>query len=229
MRLSESSSILLLSFLLVLGYLFLDKNILAALSPWKAVPLEASWHRQEVLSEFFAYAATNVFDRGFVLETGPDFHRRLSVYPKKALLGKGNFVVEGESLENIVKIALPEGFRHGFLSLKTEAKTGFSIGVSSDLNNWEFYDYPGYAVRSIYNVSLEKEGLAGEAVYLKFNPSKNKSLSVYFQDFEYTADLADGAKEKEYEGILFFPDIDIDYEGKIIPQPGVLYDNRKSP
>lgn len=227
MRLSESSLTLLLSFLLVSGYSILDKNILSALSQWKAVPLDASLHRQEALSEFFAYAATNVFDRGFALETGPDFHRRLSVYPKGTLLGKGSFVVGGGSLENIVKVTLPEGFRHGFLSLQTEAKTGFSIGVSSDLDNWEFYDYPGYAVRSIYNVSLGKEGLAGEAVYLKFNPSKGESLNVYFQDLEYTADpVGDVA---EYEGILFFPDIDIDYDGKIISQPGVLYDNRKSP
>lgn len=222
----KSLLILLLSFLLVLGYMALDKNILLALVQWKEVLPEASSHKWEVLSKFYGYAASNIFDKGYTREVGPEFHKRLSVYLQEMPLEKGHFVLANNSSKNILKIALPKGFKHGTLSLKTNAKTGYSIGVSYDLNKWEFYDYPGYAVQSVYIVDLEKRNLADRTAYLKFVPSRNDSLSIYFDVFQYTSDLLSDVGD--YKGMLFISDIEIDYDGKVITQPGVLYENKKN-
>ena len=168
----------------------------------KTASPEVYSQKWETLNRVYGYAAINIFDKGYVRETGPE----------DVPLEKG-----------VTKLALPKGFRHGILSLKTAAKSKYKIGVSFDLNNWEFYDYPGYGVKNRYSLNLEKENLTDELVYLKFLPSQNENLSVYFDVFQYTANrLSD--KSEHYGYFLFFPDIDIDYQGKKIIQPGVIYE-----
>lgn len=217
----ESILILILSLFLVLGYLVLDKNILSALTEWDTVSPEVPSQKWKVLSEVYGYEATNMFDKGYAREIGSDFHRRLLVYPEGTFLEKGRFVVPSGSLSRgIIKLTLPEGFRDGLVSLRGMAKVRYRIGVSYDLKTWEFYDYPGYNMQTFYSVILKKKDLASEAVYLKFLPSKDDNLSVYFDWFQYTSGLL--YDKSEYYGLLFPSDIDIDYEGKEIKQPGIV-------
>lgn len=219
MRISESLSILMLSFLLVLGYLVLDKSILSALVQWKTVSTENSPHNWEVYSGIYRYAANNIFDQGYAREVGPEVHQRLSVYPENTVLENGRFVVPGNSSEGVVKLVLPEGFKDGILSLKITAKLKFSIRVSNDLQNWDLYDYPGFGAQAVYSLSLGKENSAKKYVYLNFLPSRNESLDIYFDIFQYISDFP--LDNSEHYGVLFYPEVDIDYEGKQIIRPAI--------
>lgn len=223
----KSLSILLLSFFLVLGYLALNRNILYSLAQRKVVPTCISLQRQEALDRYYEYWATNIFDKGYAKYAGADLNSRLMVYPGNIPLEDGRFVILRNSSRNIIKISVPKGLRHGALRLDINASSGYSIGVSYDLENWKFTNYPGYSERLMNIVSLKKGNLPNELVYLKFVPHGNQSLNVYFNEFQYTIDFPNDIAD--YSGnLLFYPDIDVDYKGKIINQPGISYEEYKS-
>ena len=235
-RIPESFFILILSFFLLLGFIFLEGNILSLLVRWKTNSQENTPQRWVVLREMFGYAANNVFNKGYFREVGPEVHHRLLVYPQGTILEKGLLVVPKTSSETIVKLSLPKGFKDGLLTMRVTAETKHSIGVSSDLKIWKFYDYPGLAAQIENNLSLKKEDLAdgrsspcaagSDCVFLKFLPSRDDNLNIYFDIFQYTSDsLSD---QNEYYGIFSPPDEDIDYKGEKVFQPGLIYDNRKS-
>lgn len=218
-------SSLLLSFLLILGYLFLNKKSLSPLlQRVPRVPQNISLYKQEVWNQFYQYQAINIFDKGYAIERGPQFHKRLLASPEDVPLEKECFVVEDNSSEGTIKIVLPEGFRDGVLSSKIEAQSEYSIEVSSDLKSWQFYNYPGYSEPLKNTLSLEKKNLPHGVVYLKFVPKSNETLGVCFDEFQYTSALPSNVVDYS-DHLLFPPDIEVDYDGEIIYQPAVRWQN----
>lgn len=216
----ESILIPMLSFLLVLGFLVLDKNILSTLTKWDTISQEVPSHKWEVFRKVYGYAATNMFNRGYTKETDFELYHRLSIYPEGESLKKGSYAVPDNAKEGLLKLVLPEGFKNGILRLRAASELGYKIGISYDLHNWEFYDYPGYKVQTFYSVDLEKKDLTGREVFLKFLPLRNEGLDVHFDIFQYVSNQV--YDEKGYNDLLFSPDMDIDYEGKKIIQPGIV-------
>lgn len=214
MRLSESSIILLLSFFLVSGFLILEGSFFPAVTHLRTIIPENTSYNWEELGEVYKYAANNIFNKGYIREVGSEINPRLLSFPDGKPPEKGSFVVPNNSSEGIVKLALPRGFKDGILSLQITTKSAYKIGFSYDLKNWTSYDYPGFGARALASVSLEKGDSASGYVYLRFLPAKDENLSVYFDVFQYTSDLL--YDENEYYGVLFSPEVDIDYEGKNI-------------
>lgn len=221
MRISKFLSVLLVNFVLVLGFLILEGNFFPAIVHLRVVIPEYTSYHWEELREVYKYTANNIFDKGYIKEIGPEIHPRLLSFPDGKPSEKGSFVVLANSSEGIVKLALPKGFKDGILSLQITTKSAYKIGVSYDLKNWKFYDYSGFATRALAIVSMEKGDVANRYAYLKFFPSRDENLSVYFDVFQYTSDLL--YDENEYFGTLFFPEVDIDYEGKNIIRPAILW------
>jgi len=219
MRISEFLSVLLANFVLVLGFLVLEGNFFPAIAHLRVVIPENTSYNWEELREVYKYAANNIFEKGYMREVGPEIHPRLLSFPDGKSPEKGSFVVPANSSKGIVKLALPSGFKDGILSLQITTKSAYKIGVSYDLKNWKFYDYPGFAARALAIVSMEKGDVTNGYAYLKFFPSKDENLSVYFDVFQYTSDLL--YDENEYYGVLFYPEVDIDYEGKNIIRPAI--------
>jgi len=219
MRISESFSIVAVSFVLVLGFLILNGSFFPTVIHLRTIIPDNTPYNWEELGEVYKYAASNIFDRGYVREVGPEINSRLLSFPEVKPSEKGSFVVPNNSSEGIVKLVLPSGFIDGILSLQITTKSAYKIGVSYNLKNWNIYNYPGFGARALASVSLEKGDSAGGYVYLKFFPSKDEDLLVYFDVFQYTSGLLYDANE--YSGILFFPEEDIDYEGKKIIQPAI--------
>jgi len=219
MRVAESLSVLLVSFVLVLVFLLLDGSFFPAVTRLRTTIPENTPYNWEELSEVYKYAANNIFNKGYIREVGQEIRPRLLSFPDGKPSEEGSFVVPNNSLEGVVKLALPRGFKDGILSLQITTKSSCKIGVSYDLKNWKFYDYPGFGVRALASVSLEKGTAASEYIYLKFLPSKDEKLSVYFDVFQYSSDLL--YDENEYYGVLFYPETDLDYEGKNIIRPAI--------
>lgn len=222
MRVLKSLSIFLVIFVLVLGFLILEGNFFSAIIHLRTIIPENTSYNWDELGEVYKYAANNIFDKGYVREVGSEINSRLSSFPDNKPLEKGSLVVPSGSSEGIVKLALPKGFKSGILSLQITTRSENKVGVSYDLKNWKYYDYPGFGMQSLVVVDLG-EGELNENVYLKFLPLQNPSLRVYFDVFQY---IATAQNERNIYGILFFPEIDIDYEGKEIIQQGIIYDSR---
>lgn len=224
MKLFRSLSVFWLSLFLLLGYIALDKNVSSVLFHWKTISPEAYSYDLESLRDTFRYSAENIFDVGYFREIEYKLYSRLSAYPTNKSLEGGRFIVPAESLEGSVKIALPEGFKGGILSLRVGAKSKYKIGTSFDLKNWEFHDYPGFTDLTYSVVNLERKESTDKYVYLKFLPFPGEGLEISFSIFQYTSSLA--VREKVNYGTLFYPEVDIDYEGKQIIHQGIIYDAR---
>lgn len=218
-------SILKWSFLLLAGYLVLEKNTLLAFFEQKVELARVSSHTLETLGGIYRYATSSIFDKGYVWEEGSEIQRRLLVYPKNIPLSEGHLVVSSNSSENIIRFTLPEGFKTGVLTWDATSKLDYKVGVSYDLNSWEDHDYQGYATRIGDNISFRKRSSADKFVYLRFLPSKDEKLDIYLYLFQYVSDLTH--QQSEIYGLLFYPDTKIDYKGKEIVQPGIIYDSRK--
>jgi len=225
MKFFRSLSILWISFFLLSGYIALDKNVSSVLFHWKTTSPESYSYGLESLRDAFTYSAENIFDEGYVREVESELYRRLSVYPTNKSLEGGRFIVSANSSDETVKIALPEGFKGGIFNLRVTAKSKYKIGTSFDLKNWEFYDYPGFIYPTETVVKLERKDSTDKDAYLKFLPSQNEGLEIIFTVFQYTSTLP--VKEKADYGVLFYPEVDIDYEGKQIIHQGVIYDARE--
>jgi len=219
-RISESLSVLIIVIILLFGYFFLEENLLLSLKRIRVIQSDNTPHNWEVLTNNYTYAANNIFDKGYAREIGPEIHSRLFIYPEETPLNNGLIIVPN-NYERIVKVVLPKGFKDGVLELRITANSTFKIGISYDLKKWEFSDYPAFFMSARYDLNFEKENLFGEYIYLKFIPSQNENLSVYFDVFQYTSNLA---KDKnETEGIFFYPETDIDFEGKKIDRPMIYF------
>lgn len=228
MKISDSLSIVLVSFVLVFGFLIVEGSFFPAAAHLRKIIPENTPYNWKELGEVYKYSANKIFDKGYFREIGPMIHPRLLLLPGGKPPVEGSFVLQNNFSESIVKFTLPKGFIDGILSLQITTESAYKIGVSYDLKNWNIYDYPGFGVRALSAVSLEKKESAGEYLYLKFLPVGDESLSVYFDVFQYTSALL--YDPREYFGVLFFPEIDIDYEGKKIIQPPVYvkYDSKKN-
>ncbi len=215
----ETIKVLFLSFLLFSGYVAIDKNISSSLFNWKTISKENYNYEKQSLTDAFSFAATNIFDQGYTREVGAQVWRRLSVVSDGLFLKEGFFLVPGNASEGLVKLILPEGFKDGNLSLKVTADSKYTVGFSPDLKNWQFRDFPGFGEQGLYTLNLKKELNLKEKVYLKFLNHQNGNLNIYFDIFQYSA--SPSVDNNEYYGILFFPEVDIDYEGKQIIRPAV--------
>lgn len=211
---------------MAVGYFILNRNNLSALTHLETPSPHQPFNEREGWDEFYAYAAANIFDKGYGKEVGPEFHQRLSSYPENKPLIRGTVVVDNQPPEAVTKITLPEGFRHGLFSFRAVSRGVFSISVSDDRDSWETFDYFDSSERLIHTMPLKKEDSFGEAVYLKFLP-KNESLEIYFDVFQYVSDLPNGVVDYGNR-LLFGSDVDIDYNGKITVQPRVTYEEYKS-
>lgn len=219
MRISESLSIIAVSFVLALTFLVLEGNFFPAVAHLRVIIPENTSYNWEELGKVYKYAANNIFNKGYIREVGSEINPRLLSFPDGKLPEKGNFIVPNNSSGGIVKLALPKGFKDGILSLQITTKSAYKVGFSYDLKNWTSYDYPGFGVRALASVSLEKGDSASGYVYLRFLPAKDENLSVYFDVFQYSSDLL--YDENEYYGVLFYPEVDIDYGGKNIIRPAI--------
>ncbi len=213
------AAVFILSLFLVLVYLVLDQNYIH----WQTTPPAAYQQQQEVLREIYRYAANNIFDKGYQREIESELHRRLSIYPSLELLERGQLLMPDNSAEKVLKLDLPSGFRGGILSLKVTTDSNYVIGVSPDLNSWQLTEFPGNGQKVVANLNLVSADFLTGVAYLKLLPAANKSLSVYFDIFQYLA--GEQTDPSQYQGyFLFLPDTDIDYQGKAIIQPGVIYE-----
>ncbi len=208
-------SVLIPTFFLLLGYVFLEGKILSSLAIGKGLSLYDYPYAWEAEREADRYSAIKAFDQGYSREIGQEFRRRLTAYPQGAF-----------SSEKIVKLSLPPGFKDGMLRLRGRTNSKYSIGVSADLKNWRDNEYPGFVGRETTCIVFLTAGdSAGGNVYLKFIPAKEEKLEIFFDMFEYTSSLV---QEKKYYNLLFIPEVDIDYDGQKIDRPGYLYDTRKA-
>lgn len=222
---TEKVIILLFCLVMICGYVLVDKNTAAVLTKWQTVTPENYVYELQSLNDAYSFVASNIFDQGYVREIGSQVWQRLSVITDNLFFKEGFFLIPSNYAEGIVKLKTPEGFRDGNLSLKATTDSGFRVGVSLDQKNWQFQEFPGFGTQGLYSLNISKKGFFSENLYLKFLPSQNKTLTIYFDFFQYTANPP--VDNKEYAGILFFPEIDIDYEGKHIVRPAIYA--KKSP
>ena len=211
---------LLIAFLL-LGYCFLNRNPLYAIIQRKIIPPTIVTYKRQVDEQFLSFWASNIFDRGFNRIVGPTILNLLSNYNENLPPKENQFVFTEASQNNIIKLSLPKGFQKGMFYFFSNASSGYTVGISSNLNNWKLSSYPGFIDRLANVLDLERLDLTGSSLYIKFIPSPNDTLTVSFNEFQYVSDqLTD---TKNYSGYtLFAPDYDIDYDGKIIPHPVVV-------
>lgn len=211
---------------MLVGYLFLDKDLLSGLVTLKkqsSTPL--SYYRQVALLRV-KYAATNIFDKGYRREIGSDLYQRLSVFPKGELFTTGSYSLLKNAPEGIVKLALPKGFKDGVLGLIVKSQSEFVISVSSDLKIWSNENFKGSLVQATYCVGLEKNKVNENSLYLKFTSSSNEEINIIFDTFQYVSTIPN--QEKAYYGYFFFPDTKISDSGEKIIEPAVIYDDRKN-
>lgn len=219
-------SILLFTFFLVSGYLILNRNELYSLAQRKLVPFEIIKYKQEMWNNYYQYRSIRIFEKGYNELLRPELSKKVLIYPENEPLHNGSLYLSSGFPERIVKFILPKGFVDGVLRIDSKSESAFSIGISHDLKSWDFSDHHGYSEQLVNFVKIEKKGLF-EALYLKFLSQRNKSLAVEFQEFQYLSDLPN--KVVGYNSYtLFGKDLDIDYEGKVINQPVVLYEDYKS-
>lgn len=195
--------------LLILGYLLFNRNPLYALIQRKVIPPEAGLYKKQVLDQYLAYWSGNIIDKGFF---------RLKVQGERK-----STVVTKDSLESIIKISLPKGFKHGILRFYTNANSEFLVEVSPDQKNWKTTSYPGYTEASANILNLSKKDSDNNAVFIKFTTLNNQLLQFSFDEFLLVSDLPSDTKDYSHY-LLFFPDVDVDYDGRIINRPGMLYE-----
>jgi len=212
-------SIILMAFFLAIVYLVLEGVFFPAVANLRTVIPENTSYNWEELRKTYKYAAINIFHKGYAREIGSEIHPRISTYPELTPLDNGNFVIKSGSPEKIFRMVLPQGFKDGVLSLQVTTPSKYSIGTSYDLKNWKFGEYPGFNSRALAVVTIEGTIPAAEYLYLKVFSINKDELSVYFDVFQYTSSLLYDANE--YSGVLFFPEEDIDYEGKKVIQPAI--------
>jgi len=214
-------NISLLTTLLLLGYCSLNRNPLYAIIQRKVIPPAIVSYNRQVDDQFLSFWATNIFDRGFNRIVGPAI-LNLFLKNNENLPPKENqFVFTEASPNNIIKLSLPKGFKKGIFYFFSNASSGYTVGISSNLNNWKLSSYPGFIDRLANVLNLERFDSAGNFLYIKFIPSPNDTLTVSFSQFQYVSDQQ--TNTKNYSGyVLFARDYDIDYDGKIIPHPMII-------
>ncbi|MCL5090684.1 MAG: hypothetical protein M1514_01600 [Patescibacteria group bacterium] len=214
-----------LTFFLLLGYALLNRDFFSLLAFWKTRETREHYsYNQGSLQKIYEYASVNIFDKGYVRDTGLGLLQRLSVFPQGTLLKESNFLIKENSPEMIIKIVLPKGFKDGILSFKAISKSRFNILVSYDQKTWEAYSYPGFPIKTTEVLPLKNKNPGCEAVYVKPS-SLTDDLSINFDAFQY---LADPLPDKDEYGLIFFPDYELDLNGKKIDQPGIVYEKKIS-
>lgn len=212
---------LIFGLFLASAFLIFRRNELYPLLHRQFVPPEITRYKQEVLDKYYQYQAINIFDKGYNRLLGSELNNLLTIYPQDKLLNNSSLSVSFESSEKIVKVFLPKEFKDGILRIDSNSESAFSIGISYDLKNWGFFNYPGYSEQLMNILYLKQSELSNNMVYLEFLPLQNKSLNVNFVEFQYISTLP--KKMVDYSGhILFFPDVDVDYNGQIINKPGII-------
>lgn len=214
-------SVFALSCILVLIYIAIDKNVYSVLNNWKTVSTVAYYYDLESLRQTFKYSAQNIFEAGYVREVEAELYRRLSTYPDGGSLNDGIFFIPSNSSRNTVRLSLPEEFKEGILSLRIASISKFSVGISSDLKKWESYDYSGFGVLTYYVVPVRRNNIGEKYFYIKFLPAVGEKMQISFNVFQYISSMAHD--EKNDYGIMFFPEIDIDYQGKQVIMPAIIY------
>lgn len=222
MKFFKSIIVLWISFLLFFIYIFIDKNVFFVLTNWKTISRENYSYDLESLRTNFTYSAENIFESGYKRETEAGFYSRLSTFSTGKPLENGSFTLTNDQPEAIVKVTLPDGFEGGILSIRTITRSKFKVGVSFDLNNWKFSEYPGFTDLTYNIVNLDKTN--EKYAYLKFVPSLGEELRVNFSIFQYVSKFF--VTEDPSNKVLFYPETDIDYQGKEIIRQGVMYGNK---
>lgn len=216
-------------FILLFIYFLVEKNFLISLARLRMVVPENTPHNWEVLTNNFTYAANNIFDKGYVREIDPDLHNRLFSYPGNLPINEvsiedslvsGKYIVIPNNKEEVIKMVLPKGFKNGVLELSIAANSAFKIETSYDLKSWVLNDFQSFVLPARYDLNFNEENFSRENLYLKFISPLKEGLRVHFDVFQYTTDSP--IDKNETEGIFFFPETDIDYEGKEIERP-IMY------
>lgn len=211
---------LLISFLL-LGYCFLNVNSLHAIIQRKIIPPTIVSYNRQADEQFLSFWASNIFDRGFNRIVGLPLLNLLSNYNENLPPKENQFVFTAASQNNIIKFSLPKGFKKGIFYFFSNALSGYTVGVSSNLKNWKLSSYPGFIDRLANVLNLERFDSTNNNLYIKFIPSPNDTLTVSFNEFQYVSDQQ--TDTKNYSGYpIFASDYDIDYDGTIIPYPMII-------
>lgn len=224
MNFLKSTIVLWISFLLFFLYIFIDKNVFFVLTNWKTISKENYSYDLESLRTNFTYSAENIFEPGYKREIEEEIYRRVSIYLTGKPLENGSLILANDQPEAIVKIALPDGFEGGILTIRTITRSKFKVGVSFDLKNWKFSEYPGFTDLTYNIVSFDKT--SEKYAYLKFVPSLGEKLIVNFSIFQYVSKFF--VAEDPSNKVLFYPETDIDYQGNKIIRQGIMYGNKSN-
>jgi hypothetical protein len=224
--LSGKGTVITFSFFLSVVFLALEDSHFPLLTNWSVSSVEAERFSAQSKQKIYEYAAANIFDQGYFSETGQTLADRFQINPGEVRLSGSLVLVSGKA-PFMVELILPDDFKDGVLSFKLKSGQDFRLEISTDLSNWKSLNYPGFKQGALYDIPLNEKdiNLNGKTVILKFSTLKAGGMEIFFDRFQYRSH---SWTEEDKYGLIFYPDIEVDDQGKTIDQPGIIYEKRKN-